>query len=200
MPYLLYPPAQGEIAGSRLLLFLHGAGEKGDDLEPVRSAVLPRLLEQGLNLPLTVVCPQCPADRSGWPIEDLQVFLDGLLELHAFDPDRVCLTGISMGGRGTWEWGCAQADRFTAIIPICGPSLPTLAPRLARLPSWIFHGIEDGIVSVARSDEMFAALQAVGAPARYTRLDGQGHNCGVAVYTSIDLLSWLSAQRRALPK
>lgn len=196
LPYLLYAPSERKIAGSPLLLFLHGAGEKGDDVQQVRSAVLPRLLGQGLELPLTVVCPQCPGELPGWPMDDLHVFLEALLEKYSLDRRRLYLTGISMGGRGTWEFAYAHADRLAAIVPICGPSLPTLAPRLASLPAWIFHGAEDDVVPVARSEEMFSALQAVEAPCLYSRLEGQGHSCGEAVYTSAELMEWLFQQIR----
>lgn len=201
-PYLLFEPASSSGGGEGLhplLLFLHGAGEKGNDGARLPNAVLPRLLlGAGLSSPpLFIACPQCPVDRAGWPIEDLAVFLDALLADLPVDPDRVFLSGISLGGRGAWEFAYDHAPRLAALAPLCGPSLPTLAPRLADLPIWVFHGADDAVVPVSGSDAMVEALQRAGASAlRYSRLDGVGHNCGNVVYRDPALWHWLLEQRR----
>lgn len=195
--YLLYRPDRDNETAYPLVLFLHGAGEKGTDLGLVRRrAVLPRLLEDGLQVPAFVACPKCPPERAGWPIDDLAMLLDALLERLPVDRRRVYVTGVSMGGRGTWEWSYEHSARVAAIAPVCGIGIPTLAPRLAGLPVWVFHGENDEIVPVQRSDEMVAALRAAGNECRYSRLAGAFHNCGEAVYGDPALWRWMFEQRR----
>jgi predicted peptidase len=180
------------------VVFLHGAGAKGSDLAQVRRETLPRLVfDKEMPFPFLLACPQCPADAPGWPLEDLLVTLETLLERYPIDPARLYLTGISMGGRGTWEFAFWHPEMLAAIVPVCGPSLPTLAPRLKNLPVWTIHGALDDVVPVARTDEMVKALRATrGADVQYTRLEGIGHNCGRAAYRHLALWEWLAQQRR----
>ena len=199
MNYLIrYPAAYSTDRSWPSVLFLHGAGGKGDDLGKVQNEVLPRLVSEGRDFPFLLVCPQCPEGLPGWPIDDLAVLIGALKDQLPVDPERLYLTGISMGGRGAWEYAYWHADDLAAIVPLCGPGIPNLTPRLKDLPVWAFHGEEDDIVPVQRSEEMAAALKAAGNPnVRFTRLAGVGHNCGQAAYGSPELWRWLARQRRS---
>lgn len=195
-----YPPHNQDERLWPTVLFLHGAGAKGDDLGKVKNEALPRLVREGMDFPFLLVCPQCPEKLPGWPINDLAVLVSALHDQHRLDPERLYLTGISMGGRGVWEYAYWHADTLAAIVPLCGPSIPTLAPRLKDLPVWAFHGQEDDVVPVQRSEEMVAALERAGNPGvRFTRFAGVGHNCGRAAYDSPELWHWLARQRRIRP-
>lgn len=192
--YLEYsPPGEPPPGGWPLVIFLHGAGEKGVDLELVRQAVLPRVLEEGLELPAVVICPQCPPGL-GWAVEDLDALLETLSRRPDIDHRRLHVTGVSMGARGAWELAYRRSGELASIAPISGFGVPTLAPALARLPSWLFHGTEDDVVPAARSAEMAEALAAAGADVRYSPLIGQGHDCGRAAYGDPQLWRWMLSQ------
>ena len=191
LPCLIYPPLARADAPSALIVHLHGAGEKGD-MDRLRGACLPRLMAEGLNVGNAyVACPLCPATRSGWPVDHLAALVDHLLATLPVDPARIGMTGISMGGRGTWDFAYDHGDRLAAIAPVCGFGIPTLAPRLSRLPSWIWHGQDDDIVPVHHAQAMHAALTRIGAPCRYTQFPNTGHACGRQVYTTPALWNWL---------
>jgi predicted peptidase len=177
-----------------LVIFLHGAGEKDHDLQTVMKGALPRVILEGMKFPYWLACPQCPAELSGWPIEDLAILLDELIKMYPVDPKRVYLTGVSMGGRGTWEFAYDHAAKLAAIMPVCGFGIPNLAPRLNKLPIWAFHGAKDEILPVARTNEMILALQQAGNPALFTSFPELGHNCGAEVYRNPSTWQWLAVQ------
>lgn len=194
--YLEYAPV-GERPpdGWPLVLFLHGAGEKGDDPERVRQTALPQLIEGGLCIPAIIVCPQCPPGLS-WPVEDLDALLEALSRRDDVDHRRLHLTGVSMGARGVWDLAYRRAGEIASIAPIAGLGVPNLAPNLSELPAWIVHGAEDAIVPVERSAEMADALAAAGADVRYSPLPGEGHECGRAAYGDPELWRWMFSKRR----
>lgn len=194
--YLLRrPPGRAPRRGWPLLIYLHGAGAKGNDPALLTREPLPALAAQ-LPFNAILACPQCPAGLSGFRMEDLDGWLDELLRTLPADPRRVLLTGQSMGGRGVYEWAYERADRFAALAPVCAVGLPTLAPRLRGLPVWIFHGALDGVVPFARAKEMHAALRAVGVPAKLTRMAHGGHGIGAQAYTQPGLWRWFEGARR----
>ena len=134
--YLLsLPEGYGEDAARRcpLLLFLHGIGERGEDLERIKRHGLPRVIERGDRLPFIVASPQCPPGE-WWDVGTLVALLDEVEERYAVDPDRIYVTGLSMGGYGTWRLALAQPERFAAIAPICGGGNPAQAQRIKHLP------------------------------------------------------------------
>ncbi len=124
--------------------------------------------------------------------------LEHVLATQPVDPTRVYLTGVSMGGSGTWRWAAREPARFTAAITACGLSEPAKAPALAGLPLWAFHGSDDPIAPVERSRRMVAALRAAGSAVQFTEFTGAGHNIAERVFTDDDhaVLRWLFAQRR----
>ncbi|MBI3469587.1 MAG: prolyl oligopeptidase family serine peptidase, partial [Planctomycetes bacterium] len=141
--YLLYLP-EGYGKGDKawpLLLFLHGAGESGNDLKQVKRHGPPKLVETGNELSFIVVSPQSPG--RGWDVQALNALLDDVVAKHKVDQNRIYVTGLSMGGFGTWSLAAAYPERFAAIVPICGGGDPASAKRLKDLPIWVFHGAKD---------------------------------------------------------
>src|SRR5205823_1518709 len=161
--YLLYLPPTYPVEQKEwpLLVFLHGSGERGNDLNLVKKHGPPKLIEEGKQFPFIVVSPQAP--RRGWDPDSLNALLDDLLVKFHVDKNRVYLTGLSMGGSGTWSLAAAHPEKFAAIVPICGAGDPDEAEKLKDLPTWIFHGAKDTDVSVRRFDEMVKALKDAGA-------------------------------------
>ena len=159
--YLLYLPKDYDKQDAwPLVLFLHGAGERGDDLNLVKKHGPPKLIEAGKEYPFIVISPQCPKDNSWtWQLRELTALVDDATARHKVDKDRVYLTGLSMGGFGTWALAAYQPDRFAAIIPICGGGEQLMTRRLTHIPIWAFHGAKDPVVPLRRSEEMVQALE-----------------------------------------
>jgi predicted peptidase len=169
--YLLYLPKEyGNDPAARwpVILFLHGAGESGDNLEVVKKHGPPKLVAASKEFPFIIVSPQCPSRAEGWNAEVLAALLDEVIAKYRVDPDRVYLTGLSMGGFGTWNLAAAYPDRFAAIAPICGGGQRRMARRLRGLPAWVFHGAKDPTVPLRESEEMVDALKAAGGNVKFT--------------------------------
>jgi predicted peptidase len=220
--YQVYVPRSYD-PGQRwpVILFLHGAGERGEDgLLQTVVGLGDAVRRDPARFPALVVFPQSPADAqwAGAPAEAAMAALEAVMARYATDPDRVYLTGISMGGNGAWYLAYRHPDRFAAVVPICGwvESHPrfsrgqvvpgqdgepfhALAHRLAGVPIWIFHGDADTAVPVEQSRRAAAALEAAGADVRYTELPGVGHNSWDPAYQSSELSHWLFQQRRGHP-
>ncbi len=199
LPALLYtPPSASEDAPLPLILFLHGSGERGRDLNRLRLHGLPRELEGGRDLPAYVVAPQCPEDVWWDAITgDLSALLDAVEARVRVDPDRVLVTGLSMGGYGTWALALREPRRFAALAPICGGGDPTRAAEIAHIPEWVFHGALDDVVPARNSEEMVAALRAAGGDVRFTLYPDLAHDSWTRAYGEQALYDWLLAQRRA---
>ncbi len=178
-----------------LIVFLHGSGERGNDVNMVKAHGPPKIVETKKDFPFVVLSPQCPPD-TGWKPFELNALLDKILASYRVDPDRVYLTGLSMGGFGTWDWASQNANRFAAIAPMCGGGNTSLARRLKNLPIWVFHGEADPVVPIARSQEMVAALQKVGADVKFTHYPGVGHNCWTQSYDNPELYTWFLSHHR----
>jgi predicted peptidase len=202
-----------------VILFLHGAGERGSDgLLQTTVGLGPAIRRERERFPAIVVFPQAPSDSQwvGTPAEMAMVALERTMAEFDVDSDRVYLTGLSMGGHGTWYLAYRHPETFAAVAPICGwvpdfprfpgsvpvvpadsgAAIPALARRLARVPIWIFHGEMDAVVPVSGSRDPAAALEAVSDVARYTEYLGLGHNSWDATYASQEFARWLFAQRR----
>lgn len=176
-----------------LLLFLHGAGERGDDLNLVKKHGPPALIARGRRFPCVVVSPQCPLD-TWWNLPALEALVTTLTHRHRIDPQRIYLTGLSMGGYAVW--GLAERDpcRYAAIAPICGGGHPQHAARLRDLPVWAFHGARDPVVPVAATVKMITALRAAGGAPRCTIYPHTRHNAWSAAYHKSELFDWLLSQ------
>ena len=196
LKYLLYLPKEYDQKPSwPLMLFLHGAGERGDDLTLVQKHGPPKLIEAGQEFPMIVVSPQCPKGRWWEPLE-LATLVDEIVEKYKVDQDRIYVTGLSMGGFGTWTLVAYQPDRFAAIVPICGGGEPHTAKMFPHVPAWVFHGAKDPVVSVERSEKMVDALKKSGGNVKFTVYPEARHDSWAETYANPQLYEWLLQQRR----
>jgi predicted peptidase len=220
-PYQVFVPRARARARPPVILFLHGSGERGGDgLRQTAVGLGPAVARRARDFPAIVVMPQAPADSVwvGPPARAAIVALDAATTEFGGDPERVYLTGISMGGYGTWEIALENPTRFAALVPICGGLRPIAAQpritvqavaglpgdvydnaavRLASVPAWIFHGSADRSVPVAESRSMAEALRKAGARVQYTEYEGVGHNSWDPAYADAALWTWLFEQRRS---
>ena len=198
--YLLFlPDGYDENAEKKwpFILFLHGAGERGDDLERVKFHGPPKLIEQGKELPFIIASPQCP-ESSWWTTENeaLNALLDELVTKYSIDEDRIYLTGLSMGGFGTWSLAVTYPERFAAIAPICGGGDPKKANALKDIPIWVFHGAKDEVVSPEKSEEMVNALKEAGGDVQYTVYPEADHDSWTETYNNPKLYEWFLKHKR----
>jgi predicted peptidase len=220
--YQVYVPSSYPASQQRwpVILFLHGGGERGSDgLFQTQVGLGSAIRRAPARWPAIVVLPQVPADSLwlGMPADMAMAALDQTISEFRTDPTRVYLTGLSLGGNGTWNLAYKHPDRFAAIAPICAfvtpfPRLPgsrsivpadsgeafaAIARRLGKLPTWIFHGEADPVVPVAESRRMTEAMKAAGGDVRYSELLGIDHNSWDAAYASQQFRDWLFAQKRS---
>jgi predicted esterase len=181
-----------------LIIHLHGSSFEGTDLKRASWSVIPRLLDGGMKLPAVVITPQMPR-RGGWHPEQVNDLLDQLLAKYRVDPDRVYLTGPSMGGAGTWDYAVAYPERLAAAVPICGWGDAANAARIKDLPVWIFHGDKDMNVNIEGSQRMFDALVPLGGRVRYTIYTDGPHGIGSYTYKNPEVIAWMLQQRRGQP-
>jgi predicted esterase len=196
-PYLLYLPQGYEEDSEKLwplVLFLHGSGEIGDDLDMVRRCGLPKLAEEGQSFPFILVAPQSQREEWFWLAATQEALLDEVCANHRVDPDRVYVTGFSMGGRGAWMQALENPDRYAAIAPICGSiPEPEETKRIRRIPVWAFVGEEDGDQTIRR---MVEAHQSYGGDAKLTVYPNTGHDAWTPTYANPEFYEWLLGQRR----
>jgi predicted peptidase len=178
-----------------VILFLHGSGERGDDLTAVKKHGLPKFLDLQPDFPFIVVAPQCPEDE-WWDSATLAALLDRVERRYRVDSRRIYVTGLSMGGYGTWALALHQPRRFAAIAPVCGGGNRLLAKRIAHLPAWVFHGADDDIVPATQSEQMVKALRAAGGNPKLTLYPGTGHDSWTETYANLELYEWLLRHTR----
>lgn len=218
--YQVFVPARRDPAGTPIVLFLHGSGERGDDGRRQLLAGLGPWLEKNADtFPALVVLPQVPEDEE-WLGRNARMALATLdaasAEFNA-DPQRTYLTGMSMGGYGTWELALMQPQRFAALVPVCAAitaprverttlrvdqvadeadPYTAVATRLRQVPVWMFHGADDTVVPPTDARRLAQAAQRVGADLRYTELPGVAHNAWDPTYRDPAMWKWLFQQRR----
>ncbi|MBM3839882.1 MAG: phospholipase [Verrucomicrobia bacterium] len=205
--YLLFLPNDYEIKGAKrwpLMLFLHGAGERGTNLSKVTLHGPPKLVKEKRDFPFILVSPQCPSNQR-WDNDALLALLDEVVKEHSVDPKRIYLTGLSMGGYGTWSLGVSHPDRFAAIAPICGGgeiidvllASRSKAPALRSLGVWAFHGGKDGTVKVSESERMVNALKSAGGKeVELTIYPEAGHDSWTETYNNPKLYEWFLQHSR----
>ena len=211
LPYRLRIPAEAD-GPMPVLLFLHGAGERGDDNHRQLingKDVLAKAVEQ---FNCIVVAPQCPAGEKwsivDWskdkvtfseePSEPMRLandLVDHLAEQYDVDKNRLYIMGLSMGGYGTWDAICRWPQRFAAAVPICGGGDPAQANLLVNTPIWAFHGGADPVVSVDLTRNMIQAIKDAGGDPKYTEYPGVGHGSWVPAFAEPELLPWLNSHR-----
>ncbi len=199
--FWLYLPKRYSDSEERLplIIYLHGSSRRGRDIEQVKANGLPAVLDARDDFEFVVASPQALSNypwQESWRPDDLILLLDHLLATCRIDPDRVYLTGLSMGGYGTWAGIAAHPGRFAAAAPICGGGDPEWGAAIGDLPIRAFHGDDDDIVPVERSVEMVEAVNAAGGEAQLTRYPGVGHDSHTRTYADPELYRWFLEQKR----
>lgn len=202
IPYLQYLPKNfkaGEDEKFPLILFLHGRGESKGPLAIVKKWGPPKIVESD-DLPYIIISPQCPRE-SWWSNDDQQELLIALLahvkKQFPVDVERVYLTGLSMGGFGSWELAARLPEEFAAVVPICGGGNPKNAEKLIGLPIWNWHGDADTVIPLTKSLEMIEAVKkAGGQKIKSTVLKGVGHVSWPQAYGNPKLWEWIAQQER----
>jgi len=195
--YLLYiPPGYGKQGEEwPLILFLHGAGERGDDVEKVKIHGPAKLAGEGKDFPFIILSPQCP-EEGWWPTDFVMPLLDEVVRRQAVDEDRIYLTGLSMGGFGTWALAIEHPERFAAIAPICGGGDPKRVSRIKHVPVWVFHGAKDEVVPMEKSEVMVKALEEAGGDVKFTVYPEATHDSWTETYNNPELYEWFLSHRR----
>ncbi len=181
-----------------LIVFLHGAGERGDNLELIKKHGPPKLIAAGQHFPAIVISPQCVAGQTWDPIS-VHALTQEIIKTRRVDVDRVYLTGISMGGFASWDAAFAYPDTYAALMPICGGAGVKfiMAERIKHIPEWIFHGGKDPVVDPAFSKKMNDVLLKLGAQVKFTVYPDAQHDSWTATYDNPEVWKWLFEQRRA---
>ena len=197
--YLLYLPKEYDNSDSLfpLILFLHGKGERGDNLELVKRHGPPMLVEKGKDFPFILLSPQCPINTT-WAMQTLILneLLNEIIGNYRVDINRIYLTGLSMGGNGTWSLAVAYPDKFAAIVPICGWGSPHDMRDIKNIPIWSFHGAKDLDVPIENSQELIDALIKEGAKPKFTIYPEAEHDCWTETYNNPELYDWLLSHRK----
>jgi predicted peptidase len=181
-----------------LIVFLHGASRRGNDNTRQTSQGLgPAILANPKRFPCLVLMPQCPEGmRWDQAADHIDTALDKTLREYNVDQQRVYLTGLSMGGFGTFYYGFENTERFAAFLPIAGGGRVDHAPLLAMRPLWVFHNQGDEVVSVERSRAMVDAINAAHGHVTYTEFPDDGHDAWTKAYNDEDVIKWLLKQRQ----
>lgn len=220
-PYQVFVPRDWNAAKAwPVVLFLHGAGERGTDgLRQTQIGVAAAIRSSPERVPALVVFPQAPAEERwiGAPAEAAMAALDRTIAEFHGDPERAFLTGLSLGGYGTWHLALLRPDRFAALVTVCGGIVPAgsatsvrqspltagvedpyafTAKALRDIPVWVFHGADDTVVLPSESRRMVEALRAAGSDVRYTEYRGVGHGSWDRAYAEEALWTWLFEKRR----
>ena len=198
-PYVVYVPREYDPEKPwPLVVFLHGRGERGDDgLQQSDVGIGHAIRKNPERFPCIVVMPQCP-DTAYWNKfnDDITMSITETMRDYNIDEDRVLLTGLSMGGYGTWVYGADHIETFAALMPICGGGRPADGPKLANIPIWAFHGDADETVNISESQKMIDAVKKAGGKPKFTVYKGVGHNSWDDAYGDPKAISWLLSQRR----
>lgn len=181
-----------------LIVYLHGAGERGTDSSHLYRHGIPKLISEGKEYPAVILCPQCPAFNVWDNIVDrVKGIIDSVAEEYHIKNDRIAITGSSMGGFGTWMMGKTYPMFFAGIAPVAGGGMSWRTPKLRTTPVFAVHGNQDDVVPFVYSQLMVNATNANGGRAELIELDGYGHNDGIDyAYRNTKLIDWLMNQRR----
>ena len=181
-----------------LLIYLHGAGERGTNLPHLERQAIPRMIKNGASIPAVVLCPQCPAVFVWDNVTAmLKRVIDEVVEKFGILKDRICITGSSMGGYGTWMMGLTYPSFFSGIAPIAGGGMSWRVRNLRTTPVYAVHGKLDTSVPIECSELMVDALNKLGYSVKFKVLENHGHNDGINyTYTDTDVIEWLLSQRK----
>lgn len=214
LPYRLMKPGTVEAGQTYpLVIFLHGAGERGTDNEKQLVHGVTDFARARAKYPCYFLAPQCPEGQRwvevDWSmpahtmpkepaaaLRHVQELIDAVRKEYPVDAERIYATGLSMGGYGAWDLVCRRPELFAAAVVVCGGADEGQAARVKDVPVWLFHGAKDGAVLPARSRNMVQALKKAGGQPRYTEYPNVGHDSWVRAYRDPEMLAWLFAQRR----
>lgn len=198
MSYLIYLPqeySENETQTWPLLLYLHGSGDRGDELGLVKRSGTPALIERGEHLPLIVVSPQCHENRI-WNASALLLLIDSVSDDYRIDRNRVFVTGFGMGSYGTWVLAAKCPDRFAAIVPVGRGADPKIGSRLSKMAVWAFHGALDENIPLSAVQSIVNSVRDAGGNVRLTVFPDRGRDISDVVYLDPNLYLWLLRQRR----
>lgn len=194
--YLLYlPDNYDNTENFPLVLFLHGSGERGDDIEKVKTHGPPKLISHGEKFNFILVSPQCPENKR-WDADQLSLLLDEIEKKYKVDKNRIYVTGLSMGGYGAWKIAQTYPDRFAAIIPVCGGGDFLNACVIKHLPIWVFHGSLDKVVSIQESERMVNALRRCNGNVKFTVYPEATHDSWTETYNNPAVYEWMLSQKK----
>jgi predicted peptidase len=195
--YLLYLPENYYQSNEDwpFIFFLHGAGERGNDIEIVKRHGPPKLIMQNKNFPFIIAAPQCKENMK-WNIEELNTLLDEIISKYKVDTKRIYLTGLSMGGFGTWEMAIKYPDKFAAIVPICGGGDSSRVSKIKDMPIWVFHGAKDKVVPLSKSEGMVNALNECSGSPKFTIYPDAEHDSWTETYNNQNLYEWFLQHKK----
>ena len=217
MPYRLFTPKGYDPSQPyALILYLHGAGDRGSDNEKQFSKLTMMMArtKNQVETPAFILAPQCPSKKqwvnTPWkngsysveqtpPSDPMKValeILDAVQAEYNIDPDRILVTGVSMGGFGAWDLVTRYPERFAAVMPVCGAGDPSKAKNISKIPAWIFHGEKDRVVPTKGAREIVKALQDAGASPVYVEYKDQAHGIWDDAYKDEQAMAWFFSQAR----
>lgn len=179
-----------------MIVFLHGGGESGDDLEKVKIYGIPKMILAGARFPAVVIAPQNPRIQGLWDDKLVHALIQDQIEKHRIDTDRIYLTGISRGGFAVYRLAVQYPDMFAAAVIVAGGGPTPFARWCKEVPFWFFHGDYDIIVPAEEARRLVKAIKAAGGTAKYTNYHAGHHNVWDHVFTREDLYQWLFQQTR----
>ncbi len=195
--YLYLPQDYQKKAEVPLLVFLHGGGESGGDLEALKTNGPPKMLAEGREFPFAILAPQNPNTKKWWNTRAIMALLESIQEKYRIDSERVYLTGLSRGGGAAWELAVNYPEKFAAMAVVCGMApLPYASWINKEMPIWVFHGTEDKSVPFSESENMVARLKEMNYDVTFTIYEGVGHNSWVQAYNTDELYDWFMNQKK----
>lgn len=193
--WLFLPKSYEQRQSWPLMLFLHGAGERGDNLDKVKKWGPPKRVGSKKDFPFVVISPQCPKNKR-WDPAQLHSLIEHVANSNKIDRSRMYCTGLSMGGYGTWAMIAKYPKLFAAVAPICGGGNPDTAKKITEVPIWAFHGGSDRVVPLTRSQTMIDAIKKVGGmKAKLTIYPGVNHNSWSKTYANEKVYEWLLSHK-----
>ena len=196
MNFLLYAPAEQQNA-LPLVVFLHGGGESGDDIEKVKTHGLPKLISEGRDFPFYVFAPQNPYEQGFWDDRTVDAMVDNLVDSLAIDTARIYLVGMSRGGYGVWRMAMNHPNKYAAMVAICPASIPVpYLSRVSSLPIWLFHGEQDDVVPVQQTVAAHEILKEINPNAKLTLYPEANHDSWTQTFENDAVYEWLLSQHQ----